>query len=154
MTRVTDQQSAVSIMRCNQDNDPIIGRKAKLQFEAASYTVNENDGTVNVELVRSGSNAGRATVAYNAVSGTAHEGSDYVEASGTVTFEDGETNKTIQVEIIDDKRMEPQKKFVLKLSNPSGASLGTMSATDIIIKDDDRIMRFPVPGTNELPNSY
>ncbi|MFO0966214.1 MAG: Calx-beta domain-containing protein [Gemmataceae bacterium] len=73
-----------------------------LQFNAASYTVNENAGTATITVSRSGGSAGSVAVNYATSNGTAGAGSDYTAASGTLTFADGETTKTFTVSITND----------------------------------------------------
>jgi hypothetical protein len=58
-----------------------------LYFDASSYLVNENAGTVTVNVDRGGGLTGDVvTVAYNTGGGTATAGTNYVAKSGTLTF--------------------------------------------------------------------
>ncbi len=79
------------------------------------------------------------TVNYATANGTALEGSDFVSSADTVTFQPGETEKSIIVPIKGDTRHEVDKTFVVNLSNAVGAPLVDAQATGTI-KDDD-----PVP---------
>ena len=63
-------------------------------------------------------------------------GEDYEADSGTLTFAPGETSRTVVVTVLDDDVFEPRETFVVKLSNPSGASLSVPEATGAIIDDD------------------
>ena len=72
------------------------------------------------------------TVDYQTSDGTAEAGDDYTTKSGTLTFSAGETSKTISVAIEDDIENESDETFTVTLSNPSGADLGTSSATGTI----------------------
>ena len=76
------------------------------------------------------------TVAYATADGTALAGSDYVAASGTLTFAPGETRKTVTVTIIGDSTVESSETLFLRLSNPTGAALGTNQALGTIVDDD------------------
>jgi Ca2+-binding RTX toxin-like protein len=61
---------------------------------------------------------------YRTAGQTALEGTDYNAASGMLTFNPGETRKTIQVTLRDDSRLEADESFALLLSDPVNASLG------------------------------
>ena len=75
---------------------------------------------------------------YATADGTALAGSDYEAASGTLTFAPGETAKTIRVVVLDDGLDEADEEtFAVTLSEPSGAILGTDTATGVI-RDDDQ----------------
>ena len=63
------------------------------------------------------------TVDYETVDGSAKAGEDYVAASGTLTFEVGETEKTVAVTVLDDAKDEGEETFRLRLSNAVGAYL-------------------------------
>ena len=47
---------------------------------------------------------------------------DYVATSGTLTFNPGETTKTITVEVTPDNKVEPNEEFKVVLSNPDNAT--------------------------------
>src|SRR6185295_11456583 len=56
--------------------------------------------------------------------------------TGTVSFAAGETSKTVTVNVAGDLAVEATEDFVVTLSNPSGASIGTGSAAGTIVNDD------------------
>ena len=56
--------------------------------------------------------------------------------SGTVSFAAGETSKTVTVNVAGDTTVEPDEGFTVTLSSPTGATLGTASATGTIRNDD------------------
>ena len=105
---------------------------------SSSYTVNENVGSaaIVVQVTRAPGNQDTITVDYATADGSATKGSDYIAASGTVTFAPNETAKIIQVPIIDDLVSEPAEVFTLTLSNPTNATLGT-NKTTVTITDND-----------------
>ena len=76
------------------------------------------------------------TVGYATRDGSARAGEDYAAASGTLTFEAGETSKTVAVEVLDDAHDESEETFVLALSNVSGARLEDAEATGTIENTD------------------
>ena len=76
------------------------------------------------------------TVDYATSDGSAEAGMDYTETSGTLTFNAGETSKTVRVSITDDDVEDSGETFTLTLSNPSGAAFGDAEATATILNDE------------------
>jgi hypothetical protein len=62
--------------------------------------------------------------------------SDYVEASGSLRFEDGETEQTFTVDIHPDLLNEADETFTVALSNPTGAEIEDGDARALILNDD------------------
>ncbi|MDQ3665657.1 MAG: hypothetical protein M3410_03485 [Acidobacteriota bacterium] len=75
-------------------------------------------------------------VNYATTDGTAIAGSDYVAASGTLTFNPGETSKTFNVTINGDTLFEANETFFVDLSNPVNANITQGRATGTITNDD------------------
>ena len=90
-----------------------------------------------VTLSRAASAA--VTVGYATADGTAVAGTDYTSASGTLTFDPGETSRTVSVTVLDDTVDDDGETLTLTLSNPSGARLDDAEATGTINNAD------PVP---------
>ncbi|MDQ6808019.1 MAG: hypothetical protein M3Z64_01115 [Verrucomicrobiota bacterium] len=108
------------------------------QFSSATYLVNEGAGSVVITVVRSGGLQLVASVNYATSDGTAVAGSDYTSASGTLTFNSGETSKTFTVPITDDAFVEGNETFNAALNTPSfGAALGAQNTTIVTITDND-----------------
>ena len=79
---------------------------------------------------------------------TALAGSDYTEASGTLTIDAGETTGTITVEVLDDGVVEGEDEtFTVELSAPSGATIADGEGVGTI-EDDDAVE--PPPGQPTL----
>ena len=76
------------------------------------------------------------TVDYATTNGTATAGSDYAAAAGTLTFQPGETSKTITVQIVGDTAVETNETFNVALSNPSNVTIADGSAIGTITNDD------------------
>lgn len=66
------------------------------------------------------------TVDYETINGTASAPSDFVPASGTLTFLPGETAKTLVVQVNQDAIFEPNETCWVKLSHPTNASIATL----------------------------
>jgi streptogramin lyase len=104
------------------------------QFTSSTVEVTETASTVTLTVRRVGGTNGELTVNYATTDGTATDGSDYVGATGTLTWADGDSSdKTLTVTIIDDSLSEGNETFTVTLSDPvSGESLdnATVSITD------------------------
>jgi hypothetical protein len=136
-----------------------------LQFSSATYTATEDQvrGVV-VTVVRTGGDAGQVSVDFTTADGTAVSAQvfderltttptkgqappepDYATASGRLVFNDGETEKTFRVFIMDDTLVDPNETIQLTLSNPrGGATLGSPGAATMTIVDNDPNVSFEV----------
>src|SRR5207244_5532868 len=63
-------------------------------------------------------------------------GSDFVAASGTLTFAPNVKTQFVAVTVLGDTIVEPNEAFTVKLSAPSGATLGPATGTGTILDDD------------------
>ncbi len=63
------------------------------------------------------------TVDYSTANGTATSGNDYQTAAGTITFDPGQTSKTVSVTVLGDAVNEANEGFSLELSDPVRAEL-------------------------------
>ncbi len=61
---------------------------------------------------------------------------DYLSAGGTLTFNPDETHKTITVQVCPDNLPEPNEILLVKLSNPTHATLNDALGIGTIINDD------------------
>src|SRR5439155_1284392 len=84
---------------------------------------NPSDQTVTVDYA---TNDGTATIA----------DSDYAAASGTLTFDSGQTAKTVDVTVNGDTTHESDETFTLDLSNAANANLPDGSGVGKITNDD------------------
>jgi hypothetical protein len=99
-------------------------------------TVNEGpSGVVSAVFTArlSASSAQTVTVAYATANGTASSGSDYVAASGTISFSAGSTTRTVTVSVNGDATAEPNETFVVNLSAPVGATLADAQGIGTIV---------------------
>ena len=64
-------------------------------------------------------------------------GGDYAATGGTLSFEPGETSKTIEVLIRPDISFEPEETFFVTLSNAAGATISDGEGTGTILNDDE-----------------
>ncbi|VAW43323.1 hypothetical protein MNBD_CHLOROFLEXI01-4561 [hydrothermal vent metagenome] len=109
-----------------------------LTLSNSNLTVSEGVGTATINVNVSIAPTQTITVSYSTANGTAVAVSDYIATSGTITFAAGETSpKPINITIVDDASSESTQSFLLQLSNPVIAALGTPSVSSINITDND-----------------
>jgi len=106
-----------------------------VQFSAATYNAGEGDGSATVTVTRSGS-TGTSTVNFATADGTAIQSRDYTIASGTLTFNAGDTSKTFNILMVDDAYTESGETVALTLSGATGATLGAQSAATLTVNDN------------------
>ena len=76
------------------------------------------------------------TVAYATSDGTAVAGEDYTAASDMLTFQPGETTKTVSVTVLDDAHDEGKETMTLTLSGAEGAVIADGEAEGAITNSD------------------
>ena len=137
--RVSDSAGAATV-RINSNDEPI----SAVGFSGSSQSVYEDpaDPDLNRPVVTlEPTSLNRVTVNYVASteSGqTATAGTDYVAASGVLTFNPGDREKRIALQITDDSASERDETFSLTLSAPTGeAVLGSNTALSLSIISDD-----------------
>jgi hypothetical protein len=111
-----------------------------LQFTSPNYSVSESAPFANINVTRTGGSSGTVSVNYSTTDGTASNGVDYAATSGTLTFSNGVTLKSISVPLYDDNLAEGDETFTISLSNVTGgASLGALSNATVKIIDNDKV---------------
>ncbi|GGF69232.1 hypothetical protein GCM10007301_31150 [Azorhizobium oxalatiphilum] len=129
---IADGQGTGTIL--NDDVAPIVP-----SVSVANASVAEGDaGTVNLAFTVTLSQATSVpvSIAYGTQDGTATAGSDYTATSGTLTFAAGETSKVIHVTVSGDTAVEAAETLKLVLSQPSGVTIASGTATGTIVNDD------------------
>src|SRR5947199_608691 len=133
---VTDARNSITKPRIRILN--ALGQAPVVQFDSATYSVDENGGSATITVTRSGVLSGVLTVRYATSNGTATAPADYTAKSGTLTFNAGETIKTFTIPIVNDTLHESDETVNLTLSNPTGgATLGTPDTAVLTIIDND-----------------
>ncbi|PYS50042.1 MAG: hypothetical protein DMF68_08300 [Acidobacteria bacterium] len=120
-----------------------------VQLSSSTYSVSEAAGSLAVNVTRTGNTADAISVDYGTSdtagltpcnqtsTGIASSRCDYVTTVGTLRFGAGETTKTIFIPIVNDSYAEGSETFTLTLSNPNGATLGSVSNATVTINDND-----------------
>ena len=113
----------------------------KPQVSVSSVSVTEGNVAKNVVVTAtlSAASTQQITVSYATADGTALAGSDYVAQSGLLTFAPGTTSRTITISVLGDLINEPTETFLVNLSSPVNATIGTGQAIVTIVDND------PVP---------
>ena len=94
------------------------------------------DETIDFAVTLSRAASGPVAVAYATADGTATAGEDYTARKGELTFDPGETEKTVSVPVLDDAIDEGEETFTLRLTNASGARIADGTATGTIENSD------------------
>jgi hypothetical protein len=136
------------------NNGVIVSRESLVTFEGsvggpdpgepvvlavADASVLEGDGGTSnlaVAVTLSNGSSQAITVSYRTIDGTALANSDYPATSGTLTFQPGETSRTISVSIKGDRKREANETFSVQFSNAVGATIDDGVASVTILNDD------------------
>ena len=97
-----------------------------VNFSSPEYSVGEWESSATVTVTLDATSAQTVTVAHSAVEATATTGSDFIAASGTLTFTPGITVQTFTVTVLDDTLLEPSETISLTLAQPTNATLGAI----------------------------
>ena len=115
-----------------------------IQFVEATQSVNEDAGTIQITLTRTGGSDGAVSVHYATSEGTAQDGTDYNQASGTVSFAAGQTSKSFTVTILNPGKFGGSTNFQITLSDATGGA--TLGATNpLIVTIVDTLPSEPIP---------
>ena len=103
---------------------------------ADATTPNEKPFLQTVVVFMSSAQASKINVEYETFDGTATKGKDYTPVMGTLTFEPGETVKSISIPILDDGIAEEKETIIVKLTSTKFGNLADDEAL-VFITDDD-----------------
>jgi uncharacterized protein (TIGR03118 family) len=126
-----------------------------IQFATDSFVIGEGSGHIDISVIRSGDASGSATVNFSTFDESqpdhGSQKSDYETALSKLTFNPGDTVKTVRVLIVNDTFDENNETVNLVLSNPtgSGVGLGSPSVATLTINDNDT----GAPATNIVDDS-
>lgn len=132
-TGIVDSQGVGTIQ--NDDTAPAVS----INTPSAISEGNTGTKTLAFTVTLSKSASTNVTVNYATSNGTATAGSDYVSASGTITFLPGDTSETVNVTVNGDLVFEANETFNVTLSAASAnATLGTTVGVGTINNDDTK----------------
>ncbi|HWS85847.1 MAG TPA: Calx-beta domain-containing protein [Pyrinomonadaceae bacterium] len=110
---------------------------SSVAFAAAETSVSEGAGRVTLSVTRTGDLSVPAQVDYATADGTASDRTDYTAAYGTLRFAAGETGKTLEVFVTDDRFGEADETFVVSLVNAVNTSLGTPVSANVTVNSNE-----------------
>jgi serine/threonine protein kinase len=117
---------------------PAAAPVSDISFETSSIVTSETSVAAVFLIKRSQPLSGRVSVSWKAVSGTADAGIDFASnATGTVTFADGQAQRAIYVPLRNDLLKEDDETFYVDLVAPKSARIGKVGRAEAIIRDDD-----------------
>lgn len=89
------------------------------------------------------------SVDWEVLAGTA-TADDFIATTGSLTFEPGETSKSISVSIVPDTLVEGDEQFTLRFSNPVNVTIENFTVNAVILDDDtDAPAEPPVPENDD-----
>jgi uncharacterized protein YneR len=122
-------------------NDNEIAMPGTLAFSSATYSGMENS-MATITVNRTSGSDGAVTVNYATSSGSATGGAscttgvDYVTTSGMLSFANGETTKTFNVNLCSDAETDPNETVNLAISNATGgATIGAINMAVLTISE-------------------
>jgi uncharacterized delta-60 repeat protein len=102
------------------------------------HFVSETVGAITLFVVRRYGSTGAVSVQYHTNRGSATPGSDFINASGTLTWADGDTDaKRIDVEILDDGAAEGTERFDIQIAGATGGATIGSGRQNVFIRDND-----------------
>jgi hypothetical protein len=114
-----------------------------IEFDRPDVTILEDGVSVVLRLVRHDGSDGDVTVTFAYEDLGATRDDDYYPATTTVTFADGETEKQIEVFILDDQADESDEPFRIRIEDVVGAQVGTQREMTCTIIDNDETPTYP-----------
>lgn len=112
--------------------------KPKVQFSSLLSSGRESATFVKIPVRLRAPSREEVKVTYAVSGGTATGGGvDYSMANGELVFAPGETSKDITLKVVDDSADELRENVLIKLSNPTNATLGPRAEHTYTIKDND-----------------
>ena len=110
----------------------------ELSQATLTATVNEALSSLSFTVELSAASCETVTVDYATANGTAVAGSDFTAASGTLTFNSGQTSKSASVTLTNDNLNEANENFTVTISSPTNATIKAGAATmTVTIQDND-----------------
>jgi len=116
------------------DDDPGI-----VQFAQATMSVSETCGKAQIHVLRKEGSSGEVSVTYSSKNGSAVAEKDYEAVQGTLTFAHGETDKVIEVVIVNDNAYEKDENFSITMENPTNHAQLIVATVTVTIKNSEEM---------------
>ncbi|WP_417876698.1 choice-of-anchor I family protein [Winogradskyella sediminis] len=133
---------------------PVTNIIPQVSFSESTFVINEDGTAINVTVELSTTPSSAVSIDVNLVTEllTATETDDFTFTTQTLNFPANASEAmSISIPIIDDSDAEMDELFILELSNPINASIGSHSSTGVYILDNDINVAIP---SNDLDITY
>ena len=111
-----------------------------VSFSSATYSVNENAGSITITVNRTGNIAQAINVSYSITAGTATAGTDFTAGNGTLSWTANDARpKTFTVQLTENPEAEQNETVNLTLQNPNNTMLGAQSTAVLTIVDAPQV---------------
>ena len=127
-----------TVYELNLDTLPV--NPGTLAFSTAAIGVSESAGSAILSVTRTGGTTGAVKVGYATADSTAHAGTDYLNVTGLLNWNDGDgSSRNVSIPLSDGGISDGTKRaFLVKLVSPTGgATLGTPSTETVTITEND-----------------
>jgi glucose/arabinose dehydrogenase len=114
-----------------------------LSINDVSVSEGNSTTSANFTVSLSSSSTDTVTVQYATANGLATAGSDYVSASGTVTFTPGQVSQPVSITINGDTLEEFNETFFVNLTSPVNAAISDNQGVGTITNDDGPLANLP-----------
>jgi len=131
------------LVACSPGASPETDIQTVVSFDRAADSVPEPDNSISVDkrvkvILNVAPEAGKdVAVTYATVNGSATAGVDYLPASGQLIFPAGSSqSQSFDMTILGNNLNEPDREFIVFLTNPENATVGIPGAITITILDN------------------
>jgi hypothetical protein len=114
----------------------------------------EDEGPLEFEIRLSRAWSSSITVDYDTLDGTAVQGVDYTNTTGSHTFTPGQVSHTVSVPIVDDAVFTGNRELALSLDVASGAVVTTPEVSGKILDDDAPEVKVTPGAVEEGPGAF
>jgi hypothetical protein len=118
----------------------LCANSAPVSIFIGDVSITEGDAATTdaaFNLLLSNASPQPVTVNYATADATAVAPGDYTPVAGTLTFNPGETSKTVHVAVSGDLQDEPSETFFVNFTQPTGATLARTQGVGLIVNDDN-----------------
>jgi Calx-beta domain/Domain of unknown function (DUF4114)/RTX calcium-binding nonapeptide repeat (4 copies) len=141
--KLSPTTTTATVTITDNDTKPLISIANISQVESNSNTTN-----YGFDITLSKTSTENVTVKYTTADGTATAVSDYTAATGTITFNPGETSKTVNISVKGDTTLELDETFTVNLTDAVGGTISKATGTGTIIDDDRPVIALTTPDAN------
>jgi len=130
----------------------VVGLRGKIlaAFTDRESAALESAGAGAVTVALAAAAPDTVVVQYAVAGGTASNGADFVLESGALTFSPGQTNKAVDLSLLEDDALEPDETVTLRISHADYALVGTQREHVFTILDNDG----PDSDRDTLPDAW